>query len=95
MRLSSIDHDANNNIDCNDKSTLNHEEHQRTSHMTAHGTDPDYRYTIKWFNVIGMILFHVAGCWGYLLLLSFDVRLMLLRGACCESALPVSCDLDA
>lgn len=31
---------------------------------SSHGTDYDYKFTIKWNNVIGMILFHVMGFYG-------------------------------
>ena len=36
----------------------------------SNGTDPNYKFTIKWRNVLGMILFHVMGFYGIFLLVT-------------------------
>jgi hypothetical protein len=28
------------------------------------GTDPDYKYTIVWFNTIGFVILHLIALWG-------------------------------
>jgi hypothetical protein len=53
---------------------------------SSHGTDYDYKFIIKWRNVIGMALFHAFGFYGIWLKI-----VMLYTGRLYELSIVASC----